>query len=231
MHSIVLAAGMGTRLGGRQPKPLTEVAPELTLIGNQVEILSRRLGRDRLVVVVGHQAMDIITAYPDLMYVYNAQYAETNTAKSLLCALRKIDDDVLWINGDLYFEPDVVDLMLDAQTTCSRILVNEARTGDEEVKYTLHADGSIAQLSKEVGDPCGESLGMQLLMRQDHGVLVEALERVGDQDYFEMALERCMLARSMTLMPVSVGNAFCQEVDFPEDLAVVQAHVAGRGSH
>ena len=44
-------------------------------------------------------------------------------------------------------------------------------------------------------------------------------------DYFERALELCTQDRSIRLMPVDVGEQFCREVDFPEDLEAVRAHV------
>ena len=112
MYVIILAAGRGSRLGGAVPKALAEVGPGLTLLGNQVKVLGRLVGKHRICVVVGHEAAQVVAAQPELMYVHNTRYATTNTAKSLLCALPKFDDDVMWINGDLYFEEPAARLLL-----------------------------------------------------------------------------------------------------------------------
>jgi choline kinase len=227
MYVIILAAGRGSRLGGAVPKALAEVAPGLSILGNQVKVLSRLLGKHRICVVVGHEAMQVVAAHPDLMYVHNTRYAVTNTAKSLLCALPKFDDDVMWINGDLYFEEPAVRRLMEQQAEFSRTLVDHSRTADEEIKYSLFPDGSIDQISKTVppGKALGESLGLQVVTRRDRARLVRALDEVGDRDYFERALELCTQDRSIRLMPVDVGEQFCRDVDFPEDLEAVRAHV------
>ena len=228
MYVIILAAGRGSRLGGAVPKALAEVAPGLSLLGNQVQVLGRLVGRHRICVVVGHEAMQVVAAHPDLMYVHNTRYTVTNTAKSLLCALPKFDDDVMWINGDLYFEEPAVRRLMEQHVESSRTLVDHSRTGEEEIKYSLFPDGSIDEISKMVqpGLARGESLGLQLVTRRDRPRLVRALEEVGDRDYFEKALELCTQDRSIRLMPVDVGDQFCREVDFPEDLEAVRTHVA-----
>lgn len=228
MYVVILAAGRGSRLGLRVPKPLAEITAGLTLLGNQVNVLSRLVGRDRIAVVVGYEPERFYDAHPDLLYVHNPDYATTNTAKSLLCALPKFDDDVMWINGDVYFEEPAVRLLLETHADASRTLVDHSKTGDEEIKYTLYPDGSIDRISKTVEKPLGESLGLQVVTRADRPMLIQALEEVGDRDYFERALELCTRDRSIRLMPVDVGREFCREVDFPQDLEAVRAHVAGR---
>ena len=232
MYVIILAAGRGSRLGGAVPKALAEVAPGLSLLGNQVRVLERLVGRHRVCVVVGYEAMQVVAALPDLLYVHNTRYAVTNTAKSLLCGLPKFDDDVMWINGDLYFEEPAVRRLMEQHADSSRTLVDHSKTGEEEIKYSLLPDGSIDQISKTVppGLAKGESLGLQLVTRRDRPRLVRALEEAGDRDYFEKALELCTQDRSIRLMPVDVGDQFCREVDFPEDLEAVRAHVLSKST-
>ena len=71
-----------------------------------------------------------------MLFVYNANFDTTNTSKSLLCALRHIrNQDVLWINGDVVFDPAIIGQML--QQNGSLVAVNNARVGDEEVKYEV----------------------------------------------------------------------------------------------
>ncbi len=228
MHAIILAAGMGKRLGAEVPKPLSPIGDGRTLLGNQVDILSRLIGRDRIVLVLGHAASQIMAAHPDLAYVLNPRYAQTNTAKSLLAGLRKLEGDVLWLNGDVFFEQAVVEHLLAMHPGDSRLLVNTARTADEEIKYTLNADGSVAQLSKQVRGALGESLGLQIIKDKDRPTFLAALEQVADQDYFEKALENCTLGGKLRLLTVDVGDRYCREVDFPEDLAAVKAYVKGQ---
>jgi L-glutamine-phosphate cytidylyltransferase len=229
MYAVVLAAGLGKRLGGDGPKPLTQIAPGLTLLSNQLAVLSSLVGMDRIVLVLGHQAQRVIEAHPGLMYVYNKDYAATNTAKSLLCALRKFDDDVLWTNGDVYFEAPAVRRLVGQGGGGVRLLVNRADTGDEEVKYRLGPDGSVAELSKGVRGAAGESVGVQVVSRDALPALVAALDGAGAQDYFEKAIERCIQDGAFRVTPVDVGDAYVREVDFPADLEAVRTHLSTHG--
>ena len=229
MYAVILAAGRGTRLGADRPKPLVEIRPGLSLLGNQVAMLSERLDPARITVVVGFRADLVRAAFPRLRHVLNPRSADTNTAKSLLCALREIDDDVLWMNGDLYFEPPTLGRFLAARPDASRALVDRSRPRAEAVKYTLAPDGAIERMAKTISDPAGEALGMHLVTRTERPALVAALEAAGDAEYFERAVEACIATGSLRVRPVDAGDAFCREVDYPEDLEIVRAYVAQAG--
>src|SRR3712207_8839046 len=69
--------------------------------------------------------------------VYNPHYATTNTAKSLLRALRKFDDDVMWINGDLYFEEPAARLLLETHAGFTRTLRSEEHTSELQSRQYL----------------------------------------------------------------------------------------------
>ncbi len=230
MRVVILAAGLGTRLGGDCPKPMASISAGVTLLSNQVDILGKLVGRDRITLVLGYQAERIADAFPDLAHTINARYAQTNTAKSLLCAAEGVDDDLLWTNADLYFEMNAAQQLIDADSLGSRLLVNTAPVSDEEIKYSLHEDGSIAELSKAVANPIGESLGLQIVTQCELPLLVEQLRMVGDQDYFEKALENGTLSRTIRAMPVEIRDSYCREVDFPEDLEAVRRHLAGKAT-
>ena len=226
MKAVILAAGMGTRLGTLIPKPLTSLVDEQTIMDFQVKHLSEALGVDNIYAIVGYKKELVMEKFPELTFVYNHAYTQTNTGKSLLTALRKIDDDVLWVNGDVYFEPAALAKLL--QSDSSALLVDTKKCGEEEIKYTLTDDGAIAELSKQVVDGVGEAVGMNFIKRADVPAFCDALEAIGAQDYFEKALENLTLAGQLTLKPVHLEDMFCQEIDFPEDLETVRQYVTSR---
>lgn len=229
MRAIILAAGLGTRLGGAVPKPLAEITPGLTLLGNQAAILARLLTPDAITAVVGHEAGRVRAAHPTLRFVTNPRHTATNTAASLLCGLRGVDDDVLWANGDLYFDEPTARRLIDAAPDSSRMLVDHSPPRAEAVKHRLAPDGTIAELSKSVARPDGEALGLNIVVQRDLPAFVAALARCSDADYFEKALDECVRSGAFRLIPVDVGAAFCREVDYPQDLMAVRAHLGRSG--
>jgi choline kinase len=223
MKAVILAAGLGTRLGTLIPKPLTSITDEKTILDFQVENISKLIGIDNIILVVGYKKELIMSKFPDLLYVYNKGYAQNNTAKSLLCGLRKIEEDAIYINGDVYFDAGILSLLIDSGR--SACVVNRAVCRDEEIKYNLRQDGSINELSKQVKNGLGEALGINIICKSDIAAFREELTKVGDNDYFEKALENLTVSNRIYLRPVDVGRLYCKEIDFETDLIEVQNYI------
>jgi choline kinase len=222
MEAVILAAGMGTRLGSLIPKPLTSIQNEKTIMDLQIEKLSMKNEIHNIFLVVGYKKEIIMEKFPDLLFVYNSAYARTNTAKSLLTALTKINDDVLWMNGDVYFDEEILDLILESSD--SACLVNKSKCNTEEIKYNLTPEGYIKNISKTIESSQGEALGINLIRKKDLEVFRSELKKVADSDYFEKALENLTVAGKIKLKPIDVGSLFCREIDFEQDLLAVQKY-------
>jgi len=218
---VILAAGMGSRLGRSLPKPLTELSDGRTIMGQQFDNIRFGLGDDAKVsIVVGYKLDHIIDAFPDAEYIYNEQYDQTNTSKSLLRALRASGPGgVLWMNGDVVFDPMI---LRRAAAMIARdqsfVTVNTSRVSDEEVKYTTSPEGYIRELSKTVVGGLGEAVGINYVSKADKPVLIRQLARVGDQDYFERGIELGVDQDSLLIEPVDISDLYAVEVDFAEDL-------------
>ena len=222
MEAVILAAGMGTRLGSLIPKPLTSIQNEKTIMDLQIEKLSLKKEIHNIFLVVGYKKEIIMEKFPDSLFVYNSAYARTNTAKSLLTALTKINDNVLWMNGDVYFDEEILDLMLESSE--SACLVNKSECNSEEIKYNLTPEGYIKNISKSVEPSQGEALGINLIRKKDLGIFRSELKKVADTDYFEKALENLTVTGQIKLKPIDVGSLFCREIDFEQDLLAVQKY-------
>ena len=219
---------MGTRLGRPLPKPLTALADGRTIISQQLDNIHTALGEETpILVVVGFKLEAIIEAVPDVAFAYNEAYDQTNTSKSLLKALRVTGDrGVLWMNGDVVFDPEVlrrVRPLIEEGT--SFVCVNTAAVGDEEVKYTVADDGSIDQLSKTVEDGLGEAVGINYVAAADKSRLARRLDEVDEQDYFERGIEVAIERDGLRFVPVDISDLFAVEVDFEADLNRVNEHL------
>ena len=216
MKAIILAAGIGSRLGSPRPKPLTQLANGEMIMERQVNYLQQFISVDDILVVIGFKKDLIMEEFSDLTYVFNNIYDRTNTSKSLLRALKKVKNyDVIWINGDVVFDPEVLGRLVKETNSC--MAVNTASVGEEEVKYTVSDDGSIKEVSKIVVGALGESVGANKLIAQDIPLVIEMLERCDDNDYFERGIEFA-IDKGLKIYPVDVSDVLCIEVDFMEDL-------------
>jgi len=218
---VILAAGMGTRLARPLPKPLTELRDGRSIMKQQMDNLGFAFGDTyRVMIVVGFKLEAIIERFPEATFVYNEFYDQTNTSKSLLKALRASGDGgVLWLNGDVVFDPQVlVRITAAMDSNQSFVVVNTAKVSDEEVKYTLDDSGFINQLSKQVQPALGEAVGINYVAAQDKAALIARLAEVDDQDYFERGIELAIELDGLKFQAVDISDLYAVEVDFPEDL-------------
>ena len=122
--------------------------------------------------VVGFKLELIVEAFPDVTYVYNERYDQTNTNRSLLKALRQsADGGVLWMNGDVVFDPQVLERVKDLIAASSRSSASTPPWWATRRSSTRSmADGFVHGLSKTVTDALGESVGINYVTAADkHG--------------------------------------------------------------
>jgi choline kinase len=219
---VILAAGVGSRLGRPHPKPLTPLANGDTILGRALKLLTSRFNRHSIHLVVGFKKEMIMEEVPDVGFIYNHTYGDTNTSKSLLKALTILGPGgVLWLNGDVVFHESVLDELLPPiATDRSFVCVNTASVADEEVKYTLDEQGYIKQLSKAVTDGAlGEAVGINFISADDRPVLTRHLRECHDQDYFERGIELAIEKDGLRVEALDISRHPVIEVDFAEDLA------------
>lgn len=219
MKIIILAAGMGSRLGNPFPKPLTPLKNGKSIMKMQTDNITSRYNVDDINVVVGFKKDLIMERFPELTYVYNPFFDRTNTSKSLLQALRKHrDKSVLWFNGDVVFDEKILDILnpyIEANT--SFVAVNTSKVAEEEVKYTLK-DNYINKLSKTVKNGLGEAVGINFISSKDMTCFINRLEQCDANDYFERGLELAIEKDGVQIKAVDISAYNCMEIDFAEDL-------------
>ena len=219
MKIIILAAGIGSRLGNPFPKALTKLKNNKSIMQMMTENISSVYNTDIINLVVGFKKNLIMENFPDLTYVYNQYFDQTNTAKSLLKAVKKNkDQSILWMNGDIVFDKNIL-LKLKEYTDkdISFVSVNTSKVAEEEVKYTLK-DDYIDELSKTVKNGLGEAVGINFISSDYIEIFIKRLEECDDNDYFERALEIAIEEDGFKIKPIDISEFNCIEIDFEEDL-------------
>lgn len=214
MKGVILAAGVGSRLGRPFPKCLSMLPTGERILGRQIRIF-RQYGINEIFVVVGFKKNLIMEEFPSVYFRYNPIYYITNTSKSLCCALEYLDDDVIWCNGDVVFDEEVIREM--AAFDGNAVAVDRKKCGEEEVKYRADERGGILEISKRVQAPQGEAVGVNRVQKNDIPVFLQALAACKEQDYFEMGVEM-LIQQGVHFSAVDISAYRCIEVDFEEDL-------------
>lgn len=219
MKIIILAAGIGSRLGNPLPKPLTPLKNGKSIMKMQIENIASHFDIDDINVVVGFKKDLIMERFPELTYIYNPFFDRTNTSKSLLQALKKHrDKSVLWFNGDVVFDEKLLAVFSPyIKANTSFVAVNTSKVGEEEVKYSL-IDDCIYELSKIVKNGLGEAVGINFISSNDIINFINRLEECDDNDYFERGLELAIEKDNLKIKAVDISAYNCLEIDFIEDL-------------
>ena len=225
-HFIVLAAGLGSRLGRPHHKGLTQLMTGETILSRQLKLISVT-SPTSVTVVTGFEAETIVKKFsgtcPDLRFLNNSHYLTTNTSKSLLLALQSLPEgaDAVWLNGDVVFSDSLLPKLLQNLTE-SVIGTTTHEVSDEEIKFTTTPDGGVCSLSKTVplDDAEGEGVGVNYIHAADMEAFIHALQHVQDTDYFEKAVELTIHEGSARWVPFNLTDhdLTAVEVDYEEDL-------------
>ena len=192
MKVVILAAGRGTRLGKAYPKTLTSLKDGKSILSHQIDGLCQYVNIRDIFVVVGYKKDMIMEALPDLSYIDNDNYNETNTSQSLLIALNQLSDEgILWLNGDIVFDHRVIGRLLKHGKSC--MAVNTAQVGEEEVKYQTNEMGYVIEISKEVGK-LKEELDIPVEDKNRENEIIDRLTQQAGRNLSEEQLIRIFTA-------------------------------------
>ncbi len=226
VRAVILAAGLGTRLG--RLKPLTPVAG--------VPILHRALtslasaGVRETVIVAGHRADEIIEsvgpmfAGMTLRFVISPRYATTNNAYSLWLAREHLDTDLYLLDGDVVFDPALLTRLSDVGGEAVSA-VFPCRHGSAGTVFDVADDGHVRKVhlagaAQPPRDGLHKTLNVHLLragyLREEFVPLLGTLiAEGGDQEFYEAVLAR---STRYPIQAVDCADLACQEVDDATDL-------------
>ncbi len=171
MKAIMLAAGIGARLGSNTSEPPPKVLLRFggkTLLQYHIEIL-RRQGIEELVLGVGYKDHEIereisnLGAQDFVRTVFNKDYREGNIVT--LWTMREEllgESSVLLMDADILYDESLIECLVNSIHHNCLLLDRDFEPGDEPVKICVR-DGNIVEFRKWLGarfDYCGESVGM-----------------------------------------------------------------------
>ena len=176
MNTAVILSARKER-DSQTPYPLMPFSEDITLLGRSIEIL-REIGISRIYVVVGYQA-EMFKAYQakDVQLIVNPNYEFTSSMASLAMVKDLIDDDFLLVEGDTFYEKEVMKKLAEIQEGNCFVMTEESGSGDECFVETKA--GFIVKISKDRHRVCrfeGELLGLSRISKTTFKKIVDKWE-------------------------------------------------------
>ena len=160
------------------PYPLLPIDGKRCLIDRTLQLL-RELHYERIILVVGycHEMFQRFAA-PDVTLVYNAEYEITASMGSLALVKDLIDGDFLLIEGDTFFEKQLLERLSAVPNGNCISYTEESGSGDE--CYIETRNGFVTKLTKDRHRVCrfeGEMIGVTRLCQTTFLRMIQEWER------------------------------------------------------
>lgn len=250
MRAIILAAGLGWRLGGGEEQP-----PKCLLRFDGASLIERHLhalasaGVREVHVGVGYRAADIENEIARLLpgipvhLVHNADYREGNvvTLHTLRDAMLA-GGDLLLMDADVLYHADLLQCLVRSAHANCFLLDYDFEPGDEPVKLCV-AGGRLVEFGKTIPahvrfESCGESVGFFKLGETMAARLAARAAHYVDSGrrdaFYEDALRDLVLQTPDEFGFEDVTGIPWIEIDFQDDIRraenEVMAHIRARAA-
>ena len=235
MKALILNSGLGHRMGAitkEHPKCMTEISAHNTILSRQLRQLAS-FGIEEVVMTTGYYDK-VLVDYCNALhlplkftFVNNPEYATTNYIFSIYCAKDYLkDDDVILMHGDLVFESQVMEAIIDSEWSC--MVVSSILPLPEKDFKAVIKGGKIEMIGIEFFDNAMAAQPLYKILKDDWLVWLSQIEKYCNADnrkcYAENAFNE--VSDQCKIYPCDVKDMLCAEIDTPEDLAVVSKKLA-----
>lgn len=224
MKAIILAAGVGSRISRHvdKPKSLIDIKGK-PLLARTVEMLKRNDIQPVIVAGYEHRQMEQVFAGSDVPILHNPFYRVTNSLGSLWFAKEYLpdDEDVLMMNADVFWEQDIMDILLSEEKDVV-LLADSSLKRLDEGDYFFGCDGNkIMKYGKELAREIRthEYVGIARIrspfMPYFKAKMNEMIEAGKYDGWWENILYACSEERDVYVR--DVAGHFWAEVDYIDD--------------
>lgn len=246
MQAIILAAGMGRRLG-----ELTQDNTKCMVPVNGVRLIDRMLSQlstlhlSRVIIVVGYKGKELMdyigNRYEHLLnieYAENPVFDKTNNIYSLSIVKQQLqEDDTLLIESDLIFDDAMFDMIL-SNPYPNLALVAKYETWMDGTMVRIDADNNIVNFVPKKAfnydevDTYYKTVNIYKFSRefssQVYVPFLDAYCRVmGNNEYYEQVLRVITLLDKADLKALPIDKERWYEIDDVQDLDIAENLFAG----
>jgi len=239
MQAIILAAGMGKRLG-----TLTENNTKCMVEVNGVKLIDRMLNQlaalnlKRVVIVVGYEGQKLIEHIGNrydqqmkIVFINNPIYDKTNNIYSLALASKHlVEDDTILLESDLIFEDRMLQMLVEHEDK-DLALVAKYETWMDGTMVCIDNNRNIVNfIPKEAFryedvDIYYKTVNIYKFSREfSSNFYVPFLEAyckvMGRNEYYEQVLRVILQLHNSSLKALPIGNEKWYEIDDVQDLDI-----------
>lgn len=241
MQALILAAGMGSRLGKYtqdSTKCMVCVAGK-TLLERIFDSI-RLAGINRVVIVDGYcaekleeHALEIAGNDLDITFVQNKQYNVTNNIYSLYLASEyMMEDDTVLFESDLIFDIDIIkDMVMDRRSNL--VAVAKFEEWMDGTVTTVSTDKDVTSFidkSSFKWDDCSKyyktvniyKISKEFFKNWYYPFLEAYIKTCGNNSYYEMVLKVITNVNNTNLKAFDITGKKWYEIDTPQDLQIAE---------
>lgn len=227
MKAIIMAAGIGRRLHDlnmNKPKCLLTAGSE-TLIRRSVNLLISK-GISDITVIIGYKANLIRNELNhNVAYFENPFFLTTNSIMSLWYARDILEENVLLLNGDLYYEHGILDYAIN-QTNAVVMLADSSRIDNADYRFGFNGN-QINRFGKHLTnqETDGEYVG---IVRIDQSFIktfkqtLQELIAAGKANIWWEDVLYSFISKQVPIHYFDVAGTFWTEVDTLRDYNYLQ---------
>ena len=173
MKALILNSGLGSRMGvltSEHPKCMTEISATETILSRQLKQIAAA-GITEVVMTTGLfdsvlvnycNSLDLPLHYT---FVKNPVYDKTNYIYSIFCAKDYLDDDIILMHGDLVFENEVFDLVVNSEKSCMTVS-STLPLPEKDFKAQI-SDGKVIKVGVDIFNDAVEAQALYKLNQAD----------------------------------------------------------------
>lgn len=241
MKAIILAAGVGRRLGGtsgNKPKCLLEF-DGTSLLQRHLNLL-RKYGISDVIVVTGHlsKMIEDETTHSDAKditrTIYNPEFSKGSLI-SLLTGLEELQNaqDFILMDADVLYDHRIIERLINTNHSNCFLLDRNFIPGDEPMKLCVR-DGSLIDFRKQIDKDLqfnlmGESVGFfrfSVTIVEDLIARAKSYLTQGKDDApYEELIRDLLLEHPDNFGYEDITGIPWIEIDFPEDVTRAQTEV------
>lgn len=248
MQAIILAAGMGKRLGEltkNNTKCMVSVNGERLIDRMLTQLSSRSLSR--VVIVVGYKKDELISHIGDryddrikIEYVHNDIYDKTNNIYSLALAKQyMLEEDTLLLESDLIFDDNMLELII-SNPYPNLALVAKYETWMDGTMVRISEDNDIMSFIPKKAFKYSEiehyykTCNIYKFSREfsstQYVPFLEAYSKaMGNNEYYEQVLRVLTVLDRSDLKALPITNEKWYEIDDVQDLDIAATMFSSEG--